>query len=146
MKTKPNFSGGVNISLLSFCSAVIQPDDFTSTHDNECPATEVLQYRQKAGYFAASLDVRNVRPLHLRYRIGQVVKHRKLGYKGVVVGWDLQAKVLGLIPDTKLLSTVVLVFHTSRKVNFVLLSLHYLLALIIHVSQLMHDSAGHVSN
>jgi hypothetical protein len=91
--------GGVNISFFSFCSAVIQPD-FTSTHENESPAIEVLQYRQKAGYFAASVDVRNERPLHLRYRIGQVVKHRTLGYKGVVVGWDLQAKVLGLIPDT----------------------------------------------
>ncbi|KDR13515.1 uncharacterized protein LOC110835323 [Zootermopsis nevadensis] len=72
--------------------AVIQPDDFSSTHKNESPAIEVLRYRQKAGYFTASLDARNERPFHLHYRIGQVVKHRTLGYKGVIVGWDLQAK------------------------------------------------------
>lgn len=88
------FCGGVNISFFSFCSAVIQPDDFSSTHKNESPAIEVLRYRQKAGYFTASLDARNERPFHLHYRIGQVVKHRTLGYKGVIVGWDLQAKVL----------------------------------------------------
>lgn len=71
--------------------AVIQPQYFTSTQHHS-PAVEVLQYRERAGYFATSLDVRNERPLHLRYRIGQVVKHRTLGYKGVIVGWDLQAK------------------------------------------------------
>ncbi|PNF38985.1 hypothetical protein B7P43_G05981 [Cryptotermes secundus] len=72
--------------------ALTVPDDFTSTHADESPAVEVLKYREKAGYFATSLEVRNKRPLHLRYRIGQVVKHRTLGYKGVIVGWDLQAK------------------------------------------------------
>jgi hypothetical protein len=106
MDTKLNFSGGVNIFFFSFCSAVIQPDDFTSTHDDESPAIEVLQYRRNAGYFAASLYVRHERPLHLHYRIGQVVEHRTLHYRGVIVGWDLQAKVLSLIPDTHLFSTV----------------------------------------
>jgi heat shock protein HspQ len=77
-----------------FYLAVIQLRDFTNTDDLHSPAVEVLQYRERAGYFATSLDVRNERPLHLRYRIGQVVKHRTLGYKGVIVGWDLQAKVL----------------------------------------------------
>jgi hypothetical protein len=79
--------------LLFILIAVIQPQYFTSTQHHS-PAIEVLQYRERAGYFATSLDVRNERPLHLRYRIGQVVKHRTLGYKGVIVGWDLQAKVL----------------------------------------------------
>lgn len=85
-----------NIKWLQHASwmlrVVIQPDDFTSTHADESPAIEVLKYREKAGYFATSLEVRNKRPLHLHYRIGQVVRHRTLGYKGVIVGWDLQAK------------------------------------------------------
>lgn len=85
----------------------MQPDDFTSTHADESPAIEVLKYREKAGYFATSLEVRNKRPLHLRYRIGQVVRHRTLGYKGVIVGWDLQAKVLDLISKSQLQSTII---------------------------------------
>jgi hypothetical protein len=104
MKMKLHFSWGVNIVFFSFCLAAIHPNDFTSTHEDESPAIEVLQYRERAGYFATSVDVRNERPLHLRYRIGQVVKHRTLGYKGVIVGWDLKAKVLDLIAETKLLS------------------------------------------
>lgn len=80
--------------FFSFYLAVIQPQDFTSSHGDHSPAIEVLQYRERAGYFTTSLDVRNERPFHLRYRIGQVVRHRTLGYKGVIVGWDLEAKVL----------------------------------------------------
>ena len=68
--------------------------DFTSTHGDHSPAIEVLQYRERGGYFATSIYVRNERPLYVRYRIGQVVKHRTLGYKGVIAGWDLQARVL----------------------------------------------------
>lgn len=77
-----------------FYLAAIQLRDFSNTHDLQSPAVEVLKYRERVDYFATSLDVRSERPLHLRYRIGQVVKHRTLGYKGVIVGWDLQAKVL----------------------------------------------------
>lgn len=80
-------------SSFSFYLALIQPQYYSST-EHHSPAIEVLQYRERAGYFTTSLDVRNERPLHLRYRIGQVVKHRTRGYKGVIVGWDLQAKVL----------------------------------------------------
>ena len=29
----------------------------------------------------------------VRYRIGQVIRHKKHGYRGVIVGWDKQAKV-----------------------------------------------------
>lgn len=86
-------SSSVTVFFFSFYLAVIQPQYYTSTQHHS-PAIEVLQYRERAGYFATSLDVRNERPLHLRYRIGQVVRHRILGYKGVIVGWDLQAKVL----------------------------------------------------
>lgn len=52
-----------------------------------------MRFREQAGYFATSLEVREERPSHLRFRVGQVVRHRTLGYRGVIVGWDLQAKV-----------------------------------------------------
>ncbi|CAG2057657.1 unnamed protein product [Timema podura] len=59
---------------------------------SESPAIEVLQYRERTGHFASSPEPRTARPLHLRYRVGQVVKHKTLGIKGVIIGWDLQAK------------------------------------------------------
>lgn len=44
-------------------------------------------------FFARSRKPRHPRPTHVKYRIGQVVKHRKYGYYGVIVGWDEVAKV-----------------------------------------------------
>lgn len=44
-------------------------------------------------YFANSKKPRHPRPTCVKYRIGQVVKHRKYGYYGVIVGWDEMAKV-----------------------------------------------------
>jgi hemimethylated DNA binding protein len=58
----------------------------------ECPAFEVLKYREKDGYFAQSADVRDPRPPDVRLRVGQVVKHKKWGYRGVIIGWDEKAQ------------------------------------------------------
>lgn len=84
------------LSWLRFVSwilrGIIQPDDMSHKYENESPAVEVMRFREKAGYFATSLEVREQRPSHLRFRVGQVVRHRTLGYKGVIVGWDLRAK------------------------------------------------------
>ena len=44
-------------------------------------------------YFSASPEPRISRPPELKYRIGQVIKHKKWGYRGVIVGWDKSAKV-----------------------------------------------------
>ncbi|RCN23961.1 hemimethylated DNA binding domain protein [Ancylostoma caninum] len=38
-----------------------------------------------------SLEVRERAP-HVRWRVGQVVKHKVHGYRGVIIGWDLTAK------------------------------------------------------
>ncbi|KAK7868137.1 hypothetical protein R5R35_003015 [Gryllus longicercus] len=55
-------------------------------------AIEVLQYRERAGFFGSSQEVRSERPKHLRFRVGQVVRHRIEGFRAVIVGWDLHAK------------------------------------------------------
>lgn len=44
-------------------------------------------------YFAGSRKPRHPRPTYVKYRVGQVVKHRKYGFYGVIVGWDEVAKV-----------------------------------------------------
>lgn len=58
----------------------------------ESPAFEVLKFREKDGYFAQSAGVRDTKPPNVVYRIGQVVKHKKWGYRGVITGWDEQAR------------------------------------------------------
>lgn len=70
----------------------IKPDEVNESNAQESPAIEVLRYREKVRYFASSTAVRNERPSHLRYRVGQVVRHRTLGYRGVIIGWDLEAQ------------------------------------------------------
>jgi len=58
----------------------------------ESPAVEVLQQVDPNGYFAGSVSPRSPRPPKVKYRVGQVIRHKKWGYRGVIVGWDAQAK------------------------------------------------------
>ena len=57
------------------------------------PAKEVEEYLFNEVYFTHSKEPRNVRPSNLRFHVGQVVKHKLDNYHGVIVGWDLVAKV-----------------------------------------------------
>lgn len=36
---------------------------------------------------------RSPRPPQVMYRVGQVVKHKLWGYRGVIIAWDAEAKV-----------------------------------------------------
>jgi len=58
----------------------------------ECPAVEVFRLRDKNGYFGQSTEPRDVRPPHIQFRVGQVIKHKKWGYRGVIIGWDEKAR------------------------------------------------------
>jgi len=60
--------------------------------NGESPAVEVFRFRDKDGYFGQSPEPRFTRPPHLQFRVGQVVKHKKWGYRGVIIGWDLEAR------------------------------------------------------
>ena len=48
---------------------------------------------KESDYFAGSQDPRDPRPPHVKFYVGQVVKHVRYGYYGVIVGWDEVAKV-----------------------------------------------------
>lgn len=63
----------------------------------ECPALEVMKHNNPAGHFGASADPRSPRPPSVKLRIGQVVRHKKWNYRGVIVGWDEKLKVDTLI-------------------------------------------------
>ncbi|NXC11628.1 FBX21 protein, partial [Orthonyx spaldingii] len=42
-------------------------------------------------YFAESTHVHSPKPEYVKFRVGQVIIHRKFGYSGVIVGWDVKA-------------------------------------------------------
>ncbi|XP_072912538.1 uncharacterized protein [Hemitrygon akajei] len=58
----------------------------------ESPAFEVLMFKEKDGYFAGSPEPRSPRPLFVKYRVGDVFKHKHEGFRGVIVGWDENAR------------------------------------------------------
>ncbi|NXT15067.1 FBX21 protein, partial [Prunella fulvescens] len=42
-------------------------------------------------YLAASTHVHSPKPEYIKFRVGQVIIHRRFGYSGVIVGWDVKA-------------------------------------------------------
>jgi len=54
---------------------------------------EVEETKLKTEYFAQSTEPRTVRPLNVKYSVGQVLRHKQDGYYGVIIGWDTVAKV-----------------------------------------------------
>lgn len=47
--------------------------------------------RSESASYGGSLHVRERSP-KVRWRVGQVIKHKVHGYRGVIIGWDLKAK------------------------------------------------------
>ncbi|VDM91897.1 unnamed protein product [Onchocerca ochengi] len=41
--------------------------------------------------FSGSLEPRDPRPPYVKYRVGDVVRHKIHGYRGVIIGWDEKA-------------------------------------------------------
>ena len=69
-------------------------DDSRETVDEETsPAREVEDYLLREVYFGQSKTVRDMRPPHVAYSVGQVIRHRQDGYFGVIIGWDEVAMV-----------------------------------------------------
>ncbi|KAF4794736.1 Bromodomain and WD repeat-containing protein 1 [Turdus rufiventris] len=42
-------------------------------------------------YFAESTHVHSPKPEYIKFCVGQVIIHRRFGYSGVIVGWDVKA-------------------------------------------------------
>jgi len=40
-----------------------------------------------------STEIRSPRPAQVKFHVGQVVRHKRFGYRGVIIGWDVAAKV-----------------------------------------------------
>ena len=54
----------------------------------ECPAKEVMKYNEPNGYFASSPEPKHTRG-NVKYRVGQIIKHKKFGYRGVIIGTSI---------------------------------------------------------
>ena len=87
---------------------ILDPDGLDDPN-GECPSKEVIEdcpeyfpwtekkcqvfmFRDKNGYFGQSIEPRATRPPHISFRVGQVVKHKRWGYRGVIIGWDERAR------------------------------------------------------
>ncbi|KAK7108567.1 uncharacterized protein [Littorina saxatilis] len=68
--------------------------DFAGQEDpnGESPAIEVLQFKDKHGYFATSTEPRVPRGSDIKFHVGQVIQHKRWKYRGVIIGWDYKAK------------------------------------------------------
>ncbi|NWU21903.1 FBX21 protein, partial [Dyaphorophyia castanea] len=42
-------------------------------------------------YFTESTHVHSPKPEYIKFHVGQVIIHRRFGYSGVIVGWDVKA-------------------------------------------------------
>ncbi|XP_029452874.1 F-box only protein 21-like isoform X2 [Rhinatrema bivittatum] len=52
----------------------------------------IVEEDAKAGYFAESPEIRSPKPAFVQFSVGQVIVHRRLGYSGVIIGWDATAR------------------------------------------------------
>lgn len=66
----------------------------TTWHDNAEDydvALEVLTYRKNLADFGESSVTRSPRPSRVRFRVGQVIRHKRFDLIGVIIGWDERA-------------------------------------------------------
>ncbi|KFP73282.1 hypothetical protein N311_02584, partial [Apaloderma vittatum] len=42
-------------------------------------------------YLAESTHVRSPKPEYIQFSVGQVIVHKRFGYSGVIIGWDVKA-------------------------------------------------------
>lgn len=66
---------------------------FLDDDDGECPAEEVIKFQDKNGHFGTSTVPRTPRPKHIKFKVGQVIRHKLWNYRGVIIGWDEKMKV-----------------------------------------------------
>lgn len=63
-------------------------------NDDTSFAKEVEKYNEEHVYFARSAKPRTPRPSSVTFKVGDVVRHTLDGYHGVIIGWDVNCKVI----------------------------------------------------
>ncbi|NXH48051.1 FBX21 protein, partial [Dicaeum eximium] len=72
---------GVTLLILHFRNWYFG-ENKTKSGDNEA---------KPHSYLAESTQVHSPKPEYIKFRVGQVIIHRRYGYSGVIVGWDVKA-------------------------------------------------------
>ena len=65
-------------------------------------------------YQTGSYEIRSPKPLDVQFRVGQVVRHKIWGYRGVIVGWDPIANVSFNVIICKPLTPYIMLFLGTR--------------------------------
>ncbi|KAL4233123.1 hypothetical protein ACF0H5_007808 [Mactra antiquata] len=82
-------------SWRKWCERILHGVAYMDNQDDpngESPAVEVINRLDPNGYFGRSVEPRSYRPPEVKFRVGQVIKHKLWGYRGVIVGWDELAR------------------------------------------------------
>jgi len=53
---------------------------------------DVISTSPTDGQYGTSMEIRHPRPPFVKFRVGQVIKHKSWNYRGVIIGWDEVAK------------------------------------------------------
>jgi len=75
---------GLNSNPYDPTKSIFDPGD----DRGESPALEVIKFRKTQLFFGQSTVVRYPKSPHVTFRVGQVVKHKTWGYRGVIIAWD----------------------------------------------------------
>lgn len=103
LSTKENkifsFSSGKFNTILYFCVYILYFDIKKSFPHGWCgfvikTINDIITFNLM-NFISASTEPRSPRPPEVRYRVGQVIRHKIWGYRGVIVAWDPQARVRG---------------------------------------------------
>ncbi len=47
-----------------------------------------MKFRKNFLLFLASPSIRSPRSEYVKFRVGQVIRHKLYGYRAVIIGWD----------------------------------------------------------
>ncbi|NXD81365.1 FBX21 protein, partial [Halcyon senegalensis] len=64
---------------------------FRSWYDGEKQAESGDNEAENHLHFAESTHIRSPKPEYIQFSVGQVIVHKRFGYSGVIVGWDVKA-------------------------------------------------------
>ena len=72
----------------------------------------LLQQINNSSPFPGSPTPRSPRSAAVKFRVGQVVKHKRWGYRGIIIGWDPSAKVSFTLMHYNVLHIPIFCSHT----------------------------------
>lgn len=89
-------------------------ESYDDADEQESVAYEVLAWRKNKLYFSESSQTRMNHFKEVKFKIGQVIKHKALNVHGVIIGWDLTAKVRLKLSKYRIIFFKILLFRLLK--------------------------------